>query len=165
MARLRRRLRVLKWVGFALSVSIVMAWGVSLRLCLRIERTDSTPDAQGKYRTISATVSHGSVDSYHSPPSRLYGQLGTGWLARLYPARSVPIWLPSVSYWASDGWHVTLPLWMPFLVAAVPTGWLWWCDRRRTPPGHCRKCGYDLTGNVSGVCPECGEKILPEQSA
>ncbi|MFH1748614.1 MAG: hypothetical protein ABIG44_16385 [Planctomycetota bacterium] len=20
------------------------------------------------------------------------------------------------------------------------------------------KCGYDLTGNVSGVCPECGEK-------
>jgi len=22
--------------------------------------------------------------------------------------------------------------------------------------GHCRKCGYDLTGNVSGICPECG---------
>ena len=21
------------------------------------------------------------------------------------------------------------------------------------------KCGYNLTGNVSGVCPECGEKI------
>jgi hypothetical protein len=27
--------------------------------------------------------------------------------------------------------------------------------------GHCRKCGYNLTGNVSGVCPECGEKALP----
>jgi hypothetical protein len=25
--------------------------------------------------------------------------------------------------------------------------------------GLCVKCGYDLTGNVSGVCPECGEKI------
>jgi len=23
----------------------------------------------------------------------------------------------------------------------------------------CIHCGYDLTGNVSGVCPECGEKI------
>ena len=23
----------------------------------------------------------------------------------------------------------------------------------------CIKCGYDLTGNVSGVCPECGERI------
>lgn len=26
--------------------------------------------------------------------------------------------------------------------------------------GFCEKCGYDLTGNTSGVCPECGEKIL-----
>jgi hypothetical protein len=23
-------------------------------------------------------------------------------------------------------------------------------------PGHCVSCGYDLTGNVSGRCPECG---------
>ena len=27
------------------------------------------------------------------------------------------------------------------------------------PPGHCQKCGYDLTGNVSGVCPECGTEV------
>lgn len=24
---------------------------------------------------------------------------------------------------------------------------------------YCSKCGYDLTGNTSGVCPECGAKI------
>ena len=24
------------------------------------------------------------------------------------------------------------------------------------PKGRCRSCGYNLTGNVSGVCPECG---------
>ncbi|MCG8403591.1 MAG: YcxB family protein [Phycisphaerales bacterium] len=24
-------------------------------------------------------------------------------------------------------------------------------------PGLCKKCGYNLTGNVSGRCPECGE--------
>jgi len=29
--------------------------------------------------------------------------------------------------------------------------------RRRR--GRCIECGYNLTGNVSGVCPECGEKI------
>jgi len=23
-------------------------------------------------------------------------------------------------------------------------------------PGHCISCGYDLTGNESGICPECG---------
>jgi uncharacterized paraquat-inducible protein A len=28
--------------------------------------------------------------------------------------------------------------------------------RAPTPPGHCSKCGYDLTGNESGRCPECG---------
>lgn len=27
------------------------------------------------------------------------------------------------------------------------------------PPGTCRSCGYDLTGNVSGRCPECGQEI------
>ena len=27
---------------------------------------------------------------------------------------------------------------------------------RRVKRGLCEWCGYDLTGNVSGVCPECG---------
>ena len=31
-----------------------------------------------------------------------------------------------------------------------------WHRARR---GHCGTCGYDLTGNASGTCPECGEKI------
>jgi multisubunit Na+/H+ antiporter MnhB subunit len=32
-------------------------------------------------------------------------------------------------------------------------------ERRRLLRTHCcLNCGYDLTGNVSGVCPECGEK-------
>ncbi len=30
---------------------------------------------------------------------------------------------------------------------------------RYIPPGHCQKCGYDLTKNESGVCPECGVAI------
>ncbi len=25
--------------------------------------------------------------------------------------------------------------------------------------GHCQACGYDLTGNVSGKCPECGAVV------
>lgn len=34
-----------------------------------------------------------------------------------------------------------------------------WDTRLRHPPGHCQECGYDLTGNESGVCPECGKAI------
>jgi hypothetical protein len=26
-------------------------------------------------------------------------------------------------------------------------------------PAPCPRCGYDLTGNTSGACPECGERI------
>jgi len=25
--------------------------------------------------------------------------------------------------------------------------------------GYCCRCGYDLTGNISGVCPECGKPV------
>lgn len=31
--------------------------------------------------------------------------------------------------------------------------------RRARKSGHCLNCMYDLTGNVSGVCPECGVAI------
>ncbi len=48
-----------------------------------------------------------------------------------------------------------IPLWIPLLVVSIPICTLWYRDRR-APQGRCRKCGYDLTGNVSGVCPECG---------
>jgi hypothetical protein len=54
---------------------------------------------------------------------------------------------------------------MPFMLAAAPTAVLWyrsWRDRHRIPVGHCRNCGYDLTGNVSGVCPECGTPVKGE---
>lgn len=28
----------------------------------------------------------------------------------------------------------------------------------RAVAGQCRSCGYDLKGNLSGVCPECGTR-------
>lgn len=45
----------------------------------------------------------------------------------------------------------------PLVMVAIPIAFLWHRDRR-PPKGHCQKCGYNLTGNVSGVCPECGEQ-------
>ena len=56
------------------------------------------------------------------------------------------------------------PCWLPFaLTALLPALWLWRYrrDRRLRSDGmpHCAKCDYNLTGNVSGVCPECGTPI------
>jgi hypothetical protein len=53
-----------------------------------------------------------------------------------------------------------MPLWLPFLVLLIPTLLLWQRDHREPRPGFCRACDYDLTGNVSGVCPECGLEIM-----
>ncbi|UCG16466.1 MAG: hypothetical protein JSV19_00205 [Phycisphaerales bacterium] len=36
---------------------------------------------------------------------------------------------------------------------------------RRRRKGLCAKCGYNLTGNVSGICPECGEPTADRSSS
>src|SRR4051812_10094305 len=52
------------------------------------------------------------------------------------------------------------PLWsLAALPAVVQLWWMRrWLRRRRLRrhPELCPACGYDLTGNVSGRCPECG---------
>ncbi len=52
----------------------------------------------------------------------------------------------------------TLPLIYPLLSVAVPTLLVWRFWPKPVKPGHCR-CGYDLRGNTSGVCPECGIEV------
>ncbi len=53
------------------------------------------------------------------------------------------------------------PTWL--IVAAITilaayTGHLWWRDRLPAA-GHCPACAYDLRGNISGRCPECGTLV------
>ncbi len=43
-----------------------------------------------------------------------------------------------------------------FLVAAF---FMWLPRLNTSDPNCCAKCSYNLTGNVSGVCPECGTPI------
>lgn len=59
------------------------------------------------------------------------------------------------------GVGVYIPWWelctLAALLAAVV---IWFALPRRAPRGCCRSCGYNLTANVSGVCPECGTIIV-----
>jgi len=45
------------------------------------------------------------------------------------------------------------------LTIAVPVAYVRYRENMVVPPGFCRKCRYNLTGNVSGRCPECGTDI------
>ncbi len=67
-----------------------------------------------------------------------------------------------ILYRNATGWAIgdqyTLQLWMALLLILIPGVYLWW--PRRKPPDHCcQTCGYNLTGNKSGTCPECGLPI------
>jgi hypothetical protein len=53
---------------------------------------------------------------------------------------------------------ISIPLWMPFTLICGLLG-LFYYRVRGLPEGRCKNCAYDLTGNVSGVCPECGASI------
>ena len=60
--------------------------------------------------------------------------------------------------WGLDPGVIFVPLWIPLLLIAVPTAWLF-LTGRRVPPGRCPSCGYDLTGTPSPTCPECGAAL------
>ena len=54
------------------------------------------------------------------------------------------------------------PFWaLAMATAILPALFIKKCVFRRPSHGHCA-CGYNLTGNVSGVCPECGNKVATE---
>jgi len=51
-------------------------------------------------------------------------------------------------------------LWLLWIVG--PAIMLLAIRTRGIPPGHCQSCGYDLEGNTSGKCPECGTPLETE---
>jgi hypothetical protein len=64
-----------------------------------------------------------------------------------------------------DSRTVSLPLWLvaaAFAVLSLIRGGRFILVRRRKRFG-CKKCGYLLTGNTSGTCPECGT-VIPQPS-
>ena len=66
----------------------------------------------------------------------------------------------------SKYYRFVFPVWSVFVVVAIPVPVLIWRRwSRRRQPLRCAKCNYNLTGNVSGVCPECGLPIPQVQRA
>ena len=119
---------------------------------------------------------YGSVDLAH-------GELGVVLVRHDYVSPKLP-WLAVAIVFAHTNWRskpldpdsprlqsdafkqvnsIRLPLWLGMIMlAAYPT--LVYIrgparHRRRRRKGLCLKCGYNLTGNISGVCPECGTAV------
>lgn len=167
MARLRRRRRILKWAGLVVLLLIASGGEASRHGVFecRLVRQGSFLKAgppSPRYAPAwecSLQVLAGCV-WFHSGPIDAVN-VRSGWYVVRRPFSL--LWRPRLD-WGHNALHCQLPLWIPFLAVIVCTALWWWRDRRRIPAGHCLKCGYDLTGNVSGVCPECGEKVKADNS-
>lgn len=51
------------------------------------------------------------------------------------------------------------------LLALAALYFVWRRFARAYPPGHCRRCGYNLAGLPEPRCPECGARFDPDESA
>jgi hypothetical protein len=89
-------------------------------------------------------TSIGQLFSLSSPEWVAFANDDIPWSWRLEAAAAWP---------DTVGGCMSVPLWIPFVITLTVA----LVSRpRRYPLGYCVRCGYDLTGNVSGVCPECG---------
>ena len=150
LPRLITRRRV-KWVGAWASILVLLACVTSLLFEARMDW------ARGGSRIwTTVTLRQGClyvrVRDHRLPD----GGFGVQWTS----AYREVLWRP---YYVVLSWSqphgVTaywIPLWIPLLLLAAPTAWLWRIDRR-AKPWQCATCRYDLRGLDGGVCPECGE--------
>ena len=148
MTRLSRTRRVLKWACVAACVLMVTPWVVSMHRPFTLREQSRIVDwgasMSGGQLWVFWNTFPGFIDGW---PRSVFGRYR---------------WTPHVSVLGSakcGTGAVSIPCWNLFIVLAAGTFWAWMRSPGRHKSGHCQKCGYDLTGNVSGRCPECGERI------
>ncbi len=164
MTHQRSRLqRVMKWVGLGLCTFVAAVWGtsgframrwsgtnISVLLVSGVLQVDELMTTQVAVDSRGFRVYPGRVDSWWPPAGQRLPRRAMFASAVTRGGRTLS---------ATMSVRITyLPLWLPLVALAVPTAMLWYRDRK-PPKGHCQKCGYDLTGNESGRCPECGKAI------
>ncbi|UCG16963.1 MAG: hypothetical protein JSV19_02800 [Phycisphaerales bacterium] len=157
---------MLKWVGLVGCVVIMAAWGVSTVWAF----SWTWPEGAGirQCGLFYGFISFASLQGPAAPTSMMQGweveRISTddvpanGISAHGLVIRGLIPRSPGILRRPGGSNALFIPLWMPLILFAIPTAILWYRDRR-PPTGHCQTCAYNLTGNVTGVCPECGETI------
>ena len=147
-----RRWRLTHFVrmtGAIASVTVVVLWAVSIVAYVRV------PYAQGRAVAIGAGnfIHQTGVTFSNTPLTLTASWLSTANLLGSWGSSSGSFGMGRVAF--SD----YIPIWPSAIALAIPTAVLCLLIPRHYPAGHCQNCGYNLTGNVSGVCPECGTKV------
>jgi hypothetical protein len=141
--------RAAKWAGTVACVLITSLWAASrwFDYGIYLAKLDRT------FYMVQARYSGALLVGYYGSPHLTSADNIIIWYEARGRARDSR-WLPGMNT-RGGSFLVLLPLWMPLVVAALPTTWLWYRDGR-SRPGHC-PCGYLLAGLAPGApCPECG---------
>ncbi len=128
------------WIGLAACILTAGLWMMSL--------TFQTACSTGK-TGVTFFLRRGSVGVFRS------AGVNAGW--HFSRSQATAWWWPKFGS-VGKAWYGFIPCWCPLVVFAAPTVVLW-CRAHKCLENGCQKCGYDLTGNVSGVCPECGTAV------
>ena len=164
--------RILKWASVAATTLVLVLWVAAASITTKwvhLHHRDGSCSAFtfAFHRDAFAvgSIAHAPSHAAKSWPGCCnfdWGANSDNWRRRLPVSNRLgrsPLRL--VSQVSGPHWNHRFVFFRPWLLAAVvgfPTALLISFDRRRRiPPGHCQTCGYNLTGNLSGICPECGE--------
>lgn len=143
MSAVRRRVfSVAALMSLLLCVATVVLWFVSHRWPDRPPSAIQTAPAGTTVPDVGVFLDSGSI-GYR----RLTWYVGAWEASAEGPSFEMPIWV------------LTAFFGVPALVRFFPAERVYHRIRRRISrhrPGICPTCSYDLTGNASGVCPECG---------
>lgn len=153
MKREFRKLFVFKWIGVVCSAVVTTLWLVSQRFeIFHISAMGVIGCSSGSIFYDSSNLLNVATGGWHINSTSYWS------LASCFD-------LPRFT-WEGSPWSngtgsgycgIFVPFWCVVSAALFVTGFLWFADRRRL--GECAGCRYDLTGNVSGVCPECGTAV------
>jgi len=121
---------------------------------------------------VSASIQHGVVRILIGKSNLVFTNNPAPWYGRgeygrpSYDSRGLVL-LPGLGLLRNRLLRLSLPLYLPLLalVAVLVVPYLSpVVKRRRRRSGLCVGCAYDLTGNESGVCPECGTEVAEPRS-
>lgn len=191
-SKLKRHKRTRRWFRRAVAVLtsvVLVVWIMSAwyRTEYRLELT--SPDTRGVFEDgknlyfshwIRFFVSTGCFGAYEEryggdiPPPLLHrfalsplspDVRGQNWLDRFglrSPIFGRLILTPPAQGNQSTYLMIHLPLWMIAIPLAAATAWCWRGAFKRRDSGDCPSCGYSLTRNISGRCPECAKPVDPQ---
>ena len=169
--KLRRRPpAVLKWTGAGLCAVVFAAWligGWRSSFWHWARGSEYSGIGTGLGAIIVLHVEQPNLDFSAMPVDYTLGDLMFVLGERRHECswQWSPRWLDTPSPSGGLIRAIVIPLWVPFLLLAAPTAWLFYRDRRSVrwaAAGRCVGCGYDLSGLAPGAaCPECGWRSQP----